>query len=51
MRLTRYNDYINESTISASNFSIPEKLDAVEKFCEMASKFPNITAFLAHISK
>lgn len=49
VRLTRYIEYINESTISAS--SIPEKLDAVEKLCEMASKFPSIVAFLAHVSK
>lgn len=49
VKLTRYIDYINESTISAS--SIPEKLDAVEKLCEMASKFPAINAFLAHVSK
>lgn len=47
VKLTRYIDYINESTISAS--SIPEKLDAVEKLCEMGSKFPNIKAFLAHV--
>jgi DNA helicase-2/ATP-dependent DNA helicase PcrA len=49
VRLTRYNDYINESTISA--FSIPEKLDAVEKLCEMGAKFPSIQAFLAHVGK
>ncbi|MEX3625209.1 ATP-dependent helicase [Viridibacillus arvi] len=49
VRLTRYNEYINESTISAS--SIPEKLDAVEKLCQMASKFPSIVAFLAHVGK
>ncbi|MFA2720670.1 ATP-dependent helicase [Bacillus paranthracis] len=49
VKLTRYIEYINESTISAS--SIPEKLDAVEKLCEMASKFPTIQAFLAHVSK
>lgn len=47
VKLTRYIDHINESTISAS--SIPEKLDAVEKLCEMGSKFPNIKAFLAHV--
>lgn len=49
VRLTRYNDYINENTITAS--AIPEKLDAVEKLCEMASKFPSIQAFLAHVGK
>ncbi|MFJ8247314.1 ATP-dependent helicase [Peribacillus asahii] len=49
VRLTRYTEYINESTITAS--SIPEKLDAVEKLCEMAGKFPTIQAFLAHVSK
>ncbi|WP_235973352.1 3'-5' exonuclease [Niallia circulans] len=49
VKLTRYIEYINESTISAS--SIPEKLDAVERLCEMASKFPSIQAFLAHVSK
>lgn len=49
VKLTRYIEYINESTISAS--SIPEKLDAVERLCEMASKFPTINAFLAHVSK
>lgn len=49
VRLTRYIEYINESTISAS--AIPEKLDAVERLCDMASKFPSIIAFLAHISK
>ncbi|WP_144624796.1 ATP-dependent helicase [Bacillus velezensis] len=49
VKLTRYIEHIEENTITAS--SIPEKLDAVEKLCEMASKFPNITAFLAHISK
>ncbi|MEH7209912.1 ATP-dependent helicase [Priestia megaterium] len=48
VKLTRYIDFVNESTISAS--SIPEKLDAIEKLCEIASKFPNIKAFLAHIS-
>lgn len=49
VKLTRYIEYINESTISAS--TIPEKLDAVEKLCEIASKFPTIQAFLAHVSK
>ncbi len=48
IKLTRYEQYVNESTISGS--SIDEKLDAIEKLCEMASKYPNIIAFLAHIS-
>jgi DNA helicase-2/ATP-dependent DNA helicase PcrA len=49
VKLTRYIEFVNESTISAS--SIPEKLDAIEKLCEPASKFPNIKSFLAHIIK
>ena len=49
VKLTRYIEFINESTIAAS--SIPEKLDAVERLCEMASKFPSINAFLSHVGK
>jgi DNA helicase II / ATP-dependent DNA helicase PcrA len=44
---TRYLHYINETTTSASQ--ITEKLESVEKLCEMASKFPTIKAFLAHV--
>lgn len=49
VKSTRYIEYINESTISAS--AIPEKLDAIERLCEMASKFPSVVAFLAHVGK
>ncbi|PAW27570.1 hypothetical protein BKC07_19145 [Peribacillus simplex] len=49
VKLTRCIEHINERTITAS--SIPEILDAVEKLCEMGSKFPNIVAFLSHVSK
>lgn len=48
VRMLKYDNYINETTTIAS--SIPEKLDAVDRLCEMASRFPNIRAFLAHIS-
>ncbi|HDR7263696.1 ATP-dependent helicase [Bacillus sp. CH_203] len=44
---TRYRNHINETTTTASQ--IDEKLDAVERLCEMGAKFPNIKAFLAHI--
>ncbi|WP_268376339.1 3'-5' exonuclease [Bacillus atrophaeus] len=43
----RYVSYIENTTATAS--SIPEKLESIDKICEMASKFPNIRAFLAHI--
>lgn len=44
---TRYRNHINETTTTASQ--IDEKLDSVERLCEMGAKFPNIKAFLAHI--
>ncbi|PEF30408.1 hypothetical protein CON39_12115 [Bacillus thuringiensis] len=49
MNATRYRNHINETTTTASQ--IDEKLDAVERLCEMGAKFPNIKAFLAHIMK
>ncbi|MFS0596668.1 hypothetical protein AB1L16_07975 [Peribacillus frigoritolerans] len=49
VKLTRFLEHIYESTITVS--SIPEKLDAVERLCEMGAKFPNIQAFLSHVSK
>ncbi|QRV11458.1 ATP-dependent helicase (plasmid) [Bacillus velezensis] len=47
VRSLNYISYIENTTATAS--SIPEKIESVEKICEMASKFPNIRAFLAHI--
>jgi DNA helicase II / ATP-dependent DNA helicase PcrA len=44
---TKYIKYVNETTQSAT--SIDEKIDAIDKLCAMASKFPNIKAFLAHV--
>ncbi|MED3440186.1 ATP-dependent helicase [Bacillus subtilis] len=43
----KYVSYIENTTATAS--SIPEKLESIDKICEMASKFPNIRAFLAHV--
>ena len=48
-RQTRYFQHINDTTTSASQ--IGEKTEAVEKLMEMGAKFPNIRAFLAHITK
>ncbi|HDR7067014.1 TPA: ATP-dependent helicase [Bacillus cereus] len=48
IKATRYIEFVNETTPNAS--SIDEKLDSIEKLCSMASKFPNIKAFLAHVS-
>lgn len=47
VRLTRYNQYIDDNTNSAS--SIDEKKDAIDRLCAMASKFPNIKSFLAYV--
>lgn len=49
VRLTGYTKYVNETTTSAS--AIDEKNESIEKLCEMGAKFPNIKAFLAHVSK
>lgn len=48
IRSTRYIEHVNTTTMNAS--SIDEKLEAIEKLCSMASKFPTIKAFLAHVS-
>lgn len=48
IRITRYKDYVNETTTNAS--SIVEKFESIDRLCEMASRFPTIRAFLAHIS-
>lgn len=45
---TKYTQYINDTTTSAS--ALDEKNDSIDRLCEMASKFPTIRAFLAHIS-
>ncbi|MCP1324241.1 MULTISPECIES: ATP-dependent helicase [Bacillus] len=48
IKATRYIEFVNETTPNAS--AIEEKLESIEKLCSMASKFPNIKAFLAHVS-
>jgi DNA helicase II / ATP-dependent DNA helicase PcrA len=48
IKATRYINYINETTTSASQ--IDEKIESIEKLCEMGAKYPNIKAFLAHVS-
>lgn len=47
IKLTRYTHYVNENTTNASQ--IDEKLESMERLCEMASKFPTMKAFLAHV--
>lgn len=47
VRITRYKEFVNETTGNAN--SIQEKQDAIERLCEIASKFPSIKAFLAHV--
>jgi DNA helicase II / ATP-dependent DNA helicase PcrA len=47
VRSTKYIQYINETTTSASQ--IGEKTESIEKLCEMGAKFPTMKAFLAHI--
>lgn len=47
VRLTKYMQYINETTTSAS--TIDEKTEAIEKLCEIGAKFPTMKALLAHI--
>lgn len=44
---TRYIQNIQDTTTSVA--SADEKVDAVNRLCEMASKFPNMKAFLAHV--
>ncbi|WP_144472961.1 ATP-dependent helicase, partial [Bacillus pumilus] len=49
VKLTGYKDFINNAFTNESQ--VDERIEAVEKICEMASKFPTINAFLAHILK
>lgn len=45
---TRYNQHLNDTSINHQ--TAVEKLDALDRLCEMASKFPNVRAFLANVS-
>jgi DNA helicase II / ATP-dependent DNA helicase PcrA len=47
VRLTKYIKFVNDTTTSASQ--IDEKLESIEKLCEMGAKFPTMKAFLAHV--
>lgn len=49
VKLTGYKDFINNAFTNESQ--VDERIEAVDKICEMASKFPTINAFLAHILK
>ncbi len=44
---TKYEAHIESVTTTPSSLS--EKVDSLERLCEMASKFPSIKAFLAHV--
>ncbi|MDY7043668.1 ATP-dependent helicase [Virgibacillus sp. M23] len=46
---TKYKKFINETSTSPS--SLDEKIEAIDRLCEMGAKFPSIKAFLAHIVK
>lgn len=47
VKSTKYIQYINDTTTNASQ--IAEKLDSIEKICEIGARFPNVPALLAHI--
>lgn len=47
IRKLQYKKFIEDNSMNAS--MIPEKLASIERLCEMASRFPTVRAFLAHV--